>query len=213
MDYESVIEMYERFVPASDSSDRVAETDSSVLLPVQHRACIVLAGLAYIGLEDGTRALSLFAEAQRQMDATPIMFDWYWRLIIEWGTAEAAMMAGDHRTARSHAQAFLKLALATEDRTWQALAWDVVAREALASGDPVIAHEHINAAFAATEGFDTPLADWRLHRTAAAIHEARGDAEQADVQQRHFMSTLERLSNSLPRGGQIGQRLLALSAS
>ncbi|CAE6746199.1 hypothetical protein R69619_02854 [Paraburkholderia nemoris] len=213
MDYESVIDMYERFVPASNSSDRVVEADSGALLPVQYRACIVLAGLAYIGLEDGARASALFAEAQRQLDATPIMFDWYWRLAIEWGTAEAAMMAGDHRTARSRAEAFLELALATEDRTWQALAWDVVAREALASGDAVVAREHINAAFAAMEGFETPLADWRLHRTAAAIHEACGDAEQADAQQRHFMSTLERLSNSLPRGAQIGQRLLALSTS
>jgi hypothetical protein len=89
----------------------------------------------------------------------------------------------------------------------------VVAREALASGDPVIALNRINSAFAATEGFETPLADWRLHRTAAAIHEARGDAGQADVHQRLFISTLERLSNSLPRGDQIGRRLLALSTS
>jgi DNA-binding winged helix-turn-helix (wHTH) protein len=213
MDYESIIEMYERFVPASNPAARAVEADPGALLPVQHRACIVLAGLAYIGLEDGVRAASLFAEARRQMDATPVMFDWYWRLATEWGTSEAAMMAGDHLTARSRGEAFLKLALATEDRTWQALAWEVVAREALASGDPVIALNRINSAFAATEGFETPLADWRLHRTAAAIHEARGDTGQADVHQRLFISTLERLSNSLPRGDQIGRRLLALSTS
>ncbi|NMM02735.1 AAA family ATPase [Paraburkholderia sp. RP-4-7] len=213
MDYESVIEMYERFVPAANPAARAVEADPGPLLPVQHRACLVLAGLAYIGLEDGVRAASLFAEARRQMDATPIMFDWYWRLSIEWGEAEAAMMAGDHRTSRLHAQAFLKLALATEDRTWQALAWELVAREALESGDPVIALDRINSAFAVTEGFETPLADWRLYRTAAAIHEARGNAEQADVQQRRFTSTLDRLSNSLPRGTQIGRRLLALSTS
>jgi hypothetical protein len=213
MDYESIIEMYERFVPASNPTDRALEADPGALLPVQHRACIVLAGLAYIGLEDGVRAASLFAQARQQMDATPIMFDWYWRLATEWGTAEAATMAGDHRTARSRGEAFLKLALATEDRTWQALAWEVVARGALASGDPVIALDCINSAFAAAAGFETPLADWRLHRTAAAIHEARGDTEQAEVQQRRFASTLERLSNSLPRGVQIGRRLLALSTS
>ncbi|AXL51105.1 adenylate/guanylate cyclase [Paraburkholderia caffeinilytica] len=209
MEYESVIDMYERFVPAPTA--RAAEADPGALLPVQHRACIVLAGLAYIGLEDGVRASSLFAEAQRQMDATPIMFDWYWRLAIEWGRSEAALMAGDPRSAHVHGHAFLTLALATEDRTWQALAWDVVAREALASGDPLMARERIDAAFAATAGFETPLADWRLHRTAATIHEACGDAEQADVQQRRFMSTLEHLSNSLPRGDRIGRRLLALS--
>jgi hypothetical protein len=213
MDYETIIEMYERFVPSSDPNARVDKADPSALLPVQHRACIVLAGLAYIGLEDGVPAASLFAEAQRQMDATPIMFDWYWRLAIEWGAAEAAMMVGDRRTARSRVEAFLKLALATEDRTWQALAWEVVAREALESGDPVSALDSIKTAFAVAEGFETPLADWRLHRTAAAIHRARGDAEQADVQQRHFTSTLERLSNSLSRGDQIGRRLLALSVS
>jgi DNA-binding winged helix-turn-helix (wHTH) protein len=211
MDYESVIEMYERYVTASSATDRAVEGDPGALLPVQHRACIVFAGLAYIGLEDGVRAAPLFAQARRQMDATPSMFDWYWRLAAEWGTSEAAMMAGDRRAARSHAQSFLRLALATEDRTWQALAWEVVARETLKSGDPAIALDHINAAFAAAAGFETPLADWRLHRTAAAIHEARGDVEQADVQRRHFISTLGRLSNSL-RGGRIGRRLLSLSA-
>jgi DNA-binding winged helix-turn-helix (wHTH) protein len=213
MDYETVIEIYRRLVPAATSTARADETVFGALLPVQHRACIVLAGLAYVGLGDGVRASSLLAEAERQMDATPAMFDWYWRLAIEWGAAEAAMMAGDHRTARSHAQAFVKLALATEDRTWQALAWEVVAREALDSGDPVVALDSINTAFAAAEGFETPLADWRLHRTAAAIHRARGDAEQADVQQSRFTSTLERLANSLPRGDQIGRRMLAVSAS
>jgi hypothetical protein len=211
MDYESIIDMYERFVPSSNQTARAVEADLGALLPVQHRACIVLAGLAYMGLEDGVRATALFAEAQRQLDATPIMFDWYWRLAIEWGTAEAAMMAGEHRTARLHGEAFLKLALVTEDRTWQALAWELVAREALASGDAVIALERINSAFAATEGFETPLADWWLHRTAAAIHEACGNAEQAGLQHRHFDSTLGKLSNSLPRGARIGRRLLALS--
>ncbi|MFM0008035.1 AAA family ATPase [Paraburkholderia dipogonis] len=213
MDYETVIEIYQRLVPAATSTARADETVSGALVPVQHRACIVLAGLAYLGLGDSVRASSLFAEADRQMDATPTTFDWYWKLAIEWGAAEAAMMAGDHHTARSRAQEFVKLALATADRTWQALAWEVVAREALDRGDPVIALDSINKAFAAAEGFETPLADWRLHRTAAAIHEARGDAGQADVQQRHFISTLERLSNSLPRGTQIGRRLLALATS
>jgi DNA-binding winged helix-turn-helix (wHTH) protein len=211
MDYESVIEMYERFVPAANPTASAAEADPGALLPVQHRACMVLAGLAYTGLGDGVRAASLFAQAQRQMDATPIMFDWYWRLATEWGTSEAALMAGDYRTARSRARGFLNLALATGDRTWQALAWEVAAREALESGDPATALDRINSAFAAAAGFETPLADWRLHRTAAAIYEARGDAGQADVQQRCFTSTLERLSNSLPRGAQIGRRLLALS--
>ncbi|MDE1006737.1 MAG: AAA family ATPase [Paraburkholderia fungorum] len=211
MDYESIIEMYERFVPASNPAAEAIEADPGALLPVQHRACIVLAGLAYIGLEDGARAASLFAEARRQMDATPIMFDWYWRLATEWGTAEAALIVGDHRTARAFGEAFLKLALATEDRTWQALAWEVVAREALARGDQVMALDHIASAFATVEGFETPLADWRLHRTAAAIHEARGDVEQADGQQCRFTSALQRLSDSLPSGNQIGRRLFTLS--
>ncbi|HEY1998710.1 ATP-binding protein [Paraburkholderia sp.] len=212
LEYEAVIDMYERFVPASHPAAQASETGHGALLPVQHRSCLVLAGLAYIGLEDSARAAALFAEAQRQIDATPIMFDWYWRLAIERGSAEAALLAGDHRGARSRAEAFLTLALATEDRTWQALAWEVAAREALGSGAKVLALERIGAGFAAASGFETPLADWRLHRTAAAIHEACGDPGEAQVQQRLFIATLQRLSDSLRRDARIGRRLLALSS-
>lgn len=79
------------------------------------------------------------------------------------------MLNKDHQSASSRTQALLNLALATEHRTWQAFTWEVAAREAKQRDDPHTALKRINAAFRISDGFDTPLADWRLHRTAAAI--------------------------------------------
>ncbi|RFU44406.1 AAA family ATPase [Paraburkholderia sp. DHOC27] len=213
MDYELIIEMYDRFVPVVDVVAEDAELDPGALLPAQHQTCIVLAGLAYIGVGDGKRAESLLAEAERQMNLKPTIFDWYWRLAIEWGAVEAAMLNKDHQSASLRTQALLKLALATEDRTWQAFAWEVAAREANQRDDPRTALESINAAFRVADGFDTPLADWRLHRTAVAIYRALSDTEQAELHQHYLASTLGQLTDSLPRDAELGQRLRAIGDS
>jgi DNA-binding winged helix-turn-helix (wHTH) protein/tetratricopeptide (TPR) repeat protein len=211
MDFEAVIDMHTRLVPDTSVNAGSHEPDRSALLPVQHRASLILAGLSYAGLGDTARAAALFAEAARQMNATPIMFDWYWRLALEWGMTEVAILTGDHDAAKSHAQMFVKLSLETEDRTWQALAWESRARQALHGGDPAAALDSVNEGLAVSEGFETPLADWRLHRTAAAVHRALGELEPMLVQQQLFEVTRARLADSLSGTDRLGWRLLATS--
>jgi len=48
------------------------------------------------------------------------------------------------------------------------------------------------------EGFDTPLAAWRVHATAADLAQRTGDAEKAMGHQKHSGATILRLANSLP---------------
>ncbi|WP_186308638.1 ATP-binding protein [Paraburkholderia sp. BCC1885] len=216
MDFETVVELDRQFSEALDRPGSDAEVrERAALLPPQQRVWTILAGLAHAGLGEHIDAATRFAEAEQQMDEAPIMFDWYWRLALEWGWAGLAIAAADREATQFRARRFLARALATEERTWQALAWETMARAALAEGDLQNAVTHLEAAFSVTEGFETPLANWRLHRTAASIHEARGDVERMVAARQRGVESRIRLAGSIPRdaagnGVEVGRRLADL---
>ena len=214
MDFETVIELDRQFSAAADRPGSDAEVrERAALLPPQQHGWTVLAGLAHAGLGESIAAAARFAEAERLMEHEPTMFDWYWRLALEWGCADLAMAGGDHEAAQYRARRFLAGALATEERTWQALAWDTMARASLHEGDLEHARLHLEAAFAATEGFETPLANWRLQRTAAQWHEARGDTQAMSAARQRCIELRTRLAGSTSRdaGDGIGRRLADLA--
>jgi DNA-binding winged helix-turn-helix (wHTH) protein/tetratricopeptide (TPR) repeat protein len=213
MDFETVVELDRQFTEAADRPGSDVELrERAAFLPPQQRVWTILAGLAHAGLGESTAAAARFAEAERQMDHEPIMFDWYWRLALEWGWADLAIAGGDRDAAQWRARGFLERALATEERTWQALAWDTMARASLNGGDLANARVHLEAAWSVTEGFETPLADWRLQRTAAALHEAGGDMQRMAAARQCCAEARARLAGSIQQGAGIGRRLADLIA-
>jgi len=131
---------------------------------------------------------------------------WYWKLPLHRTQAELSLRAGDLVSARQWAEEFLSAALATEEHTWQALAFDACARVALRMCELDRARACINNAIKTMEGLDVPLAQWRVHKTAAhLIHE---DAEQHRELARR---TLERLANSLDEFPALKRALLSSS--
>ncbi|MGF6535531.1 MULTISPECIES: ATP-binding protein [Paraburkholderia] len=208
MDFETVLELDRQFRQAADrpGSDDEAR-QRAALLPPQQRVWTILAGLAHAGLGENAAAAARFAEAEQQMEREPIMFDWYWRLLLEWGCADLAIAQGDYDAAQYRARRFLERALATEERTWQALAWETMARASLGEGHLQNAKVQLDAAFSVTEGFETPLADWRLQRTAASLHEARGDMQRMAAAQQRYVELRVRLAGSIPQDAGFGQRL------
>ena len=54
------------------------------------------------------------------------MLDWYWRMLLESALTEVWLAQGDLAQARAQAERFLQVTLATEERTWQALAWEAM---------------------------------------------------------------------------------------
>ena len=66
------------------------------------------------------------------------------------------------------------MTLATAERTWQALAREANTRVAMAEPNMERAHECLANALATMEGFEVPLAAWRVHATAAALYERTG---------------------------------------
>lgn len=210
MDFESVVELDRQFSRAADRPGADVEVrERAAFLAPQQRVWTVLAGLAHAGLGENTNAAARFADAEQQMEREPIMFDWYWRLALEWGWADLAIAHGDCDAARCRARRFLERALATEERTWQALAWETMARASLKEGDLEDAMVHLEAAFAATEGFETPLANWRLHRTAAWLHEARGELAQMSAARQRCAGLRAHLAGSISQDAGVGGRLAA----
>ena len=208
MDFETVLELDRQFRQAADrpGSDDEAR-QRAAFLPPQQRVWTILAGLAHAGLGENAAAAARFAEAEQQMEREPIMFDWYWRLLLEWGCADLAIAQGDYDAAQYRARRFLERALATEERTWQALAWETMARASLGEGHLQNAKVQLDAAFSVTEGFETPLADWRLQRTAASLHEARGDMQRMAAAQQRYVELRVRLAGSISQDAGFGRRL------
>jgi hypothetical protein len=103
----------------------------------------------------------------------------------------------DLENARREAGRFLELTLVTEERTWQALAWEVNARIALSENNACRAQECIATAVSTMDGFEVPLAHWRVHATAAELHQRIGDCEIAGRHRQLSAATIRKCAASL----------------
>ena len=107
--------------------------------------------------------------ARSEMDRQPVIHDWYCRMILAQALTELRLAQGDVIEAAAEAERFLALTLATAEHTWQAIAWEASTRVAMTQGDHLRARTCIDGALAAMEGFEVPLAAWRVHASAAEL--------------------------------------------
>jgi len=89
------------------------------------------------------------------------------------------------------AERFLKIALATAEHTWQALAWEVNARVAIAELDLTRAQDCIAKALSTMEGFEVPLAAWRVHATACELCQRMNSR---DLAERHLATAFNKFT-------------------
>jgi hypothetical protein len=201
-DYEGILEVCKS--PAARAKEEHAGADLSdpsrvVVLPFEERLSLVMCGLAEAGLGNTTVARDYLLEAERQIEQHPVMLDWYMTLMLEWGRVNLLLLAGSQLEAAARADRFLRLAGDTNERTWQALASETWARVALERGAATEAVDSVERALAATQGFETPLADWRVHTTAAAAYRAAGDLPAATRHADLGAAAKRRLAESLPQ--------------
>ncbi len=116
---------------------------------------------------------------------------------------------GDVKQAGPEAERFLELTLATAERTWQALAWETSARVAMAGGDLHRARTCVDNALSAMEGFEVPLAGWRVHASAAALEGRRGNERAAERHRALGRATALALANSLVDHERLRETFLA----
>ena len=167
-------------------------------IPYLRRDCLIWTGWAEAGLGNHERALEYLLKCWDEMDQHPLMFDWYNRMPLQRALTEAWLSKGDLAQARVESEQFLKVTLETEERTFRALAFEVNARVAIAEQDLDRAQDCLAKALQSMEGFEVPLAHWRVHATAAELHRRLGSRDLADDHRELSRATIMKLANSLP---------------
>jgi tetratricopeptide (TPR) repeat protein len=170
--------------------------------PIQFRMCLVLTGMAETGLGNYAGALEYLVAAEADRDRPPAIWDWWWGMPLESALTELWLEKGDLAQARPRAERFLSLTMATAERTYQGLAWEANARVAMAAQDWERAEECVANALSTIEGYEIPLAAWRVHATAADLYARgrKGDSAEHPAAQHHLelsRATILRLANSL----------------
>jgi hypothetical protein len=89
-----------------------------------------------------------------QQGVYDIIFVWIWRMPLESALTELWLAKGDLAQARPQAERFLAITLATAEHTWQALAWEVNARVAVAELDLTGAQDCVAKELSEMEGFE-----------------------------------------------------------
>jgi tetratricopeptide (TPR) repeat protein len=173
------------------------------------RLCLLLTGSAETALGNYEGALEHLLLERSDMDQPAIFWAWYGRIQLESALTELWLAKGDLAQARQRAERFLEIALATAEHTWQALAWEVNARVAMAELDLTRAHDCIANGFTAMEGFEVPLAAWRVHATAFELYRNSGDRDLAKRQLALSRATIMRLANSMSAEEPLRQKFLS----
>ena len=166
--------------------------------PADQRFYLAMAGTAEVGLGNHERGLEHLSLAIQEMDRQMVVNDWQCRLVVESALTELRLAKGDIVQAQAQAERFLRAALATAERTYQALAWEVNARVALAEDNRNRAQECLAKALSTMEGFEVPLAAWRVHATAAELYILARDQKSAKHHRELSRATILKLAESLP---------------
>lgn len=166
--------------------------------PSDLRFCSILIASAELNLGNYKRADALLCATQQNMERQEVMLDWYRWLLMESAFTELCLAKGEVGKARAAAERFLKSALVTEERTWRTLAWETSARTAVAELDLARAKACVSEALSTMEGFELPLAAWRLHGTAYELYHMAGDRDLAQHHRDMSRDTIMKLANSLP---------------
>ena len=202
LDFANVVTICESLLPALNDPARRP----------WRRLCLVVAGSAETALGDHDDALKHLLQARDETDQQTVIHDWHRHMLQQSALAELWLARADLQRARAEAEKFLDVTLATAERTWQALAWEVNARVAMADLDMAGAHDFIAKGISATEGFEVPLASWRVHGTAAELHARAGNSKLAEHHRALSRDTIMKLANSLPMANPLRKTFLSAPA-
>ncbi|HEY2402651.1 MAG TPA: hypothetical protein VGI23_20020 [Steroidobacteraceae bacterium] len=209
MDFEGALAICESALALAPGPTIRSALDLPTGFPRQVRNALICAASASAALGNYTRALEVFSAVRSEMDRQTVFFDWHWRMALAQGLTEVWLATGDRFRAQEEGGRFLEMSLATADQHYQGLAWEVNARVALESGDLPRARDCIAKALAAVQGFEVPLAAWRVHATAARIEEQSGHLETSRSQRDISRATILRLADSLPEQEPLRERFLS----
>lgn len=208
-DFVGTLEICDSALPLVLDPEPHPHPDHPAPYPFEFWMCLVLRGAAETALGNYESARRHLVVANADMHQQVIMLGWYWHMPLELAFAELWLAKEEPEQAKAHAEKLLDLATANREHTWQALAWEVNSRVAMALGDPHGSQEFIGRALSAMEGFEVPLAAWRVHATASEIYQNYGTRKSAETQRRLSRETIVKLANSLPSEHSLRQAFLS----
>ena len=212
MDFEEALKICESSFSHPEKSVLDSESNSSGALPEEARISLIVKGSAQLALGNCDLALENLLTARNAMDQRMVIIDWYWRMQLQSSLTELWLAKGDLKQARIEGERFLQVTLATAERTWQALAWEANARVAIAELDLDRAGDCITTALSTMQGFEVPLAAWRVHATAAELYRVSDNGELADHHRELSSATILRLADSLGTEDPLRKTFLAAAS-
>src|SRR5260370_41951540 len=198
MDFDGALKICESSFSHPENSLLRAATGPSSPFPEEARICLILKGSAHTALGRFDQALEHLSTARNAMDQQMVIIDWYWRMPLQSSLTELWLANGDLKQAQVEAERFLKVTQATAERTWQALAWEASARVAMAQNNLDRAHDFLANASSTMEGFEVPLASWRVQATAAELYRSSKRSTEAEHYRELSRTTIFKLADSLP---------------
>jgi tetratricopeptide (TPR) repeat protein len=166
-------------------------------IPGIRRHCLIMAGSAAAFQGNYERALEYLLKCRDEMEQHPLMTDWYDRMPLQRALTEAWLSRGDLAQARVEAEEFLKVTLTNGERTLRALAFEANARVAMAEGELPRAQDCITQAVQAMEGYEVPLAHWKVHATAYELYQRLKQRDEAKKHHQLSRATIMKLANSM----------------
>jgi hypothetical protein len=109
MDFPGVLEICDSIRPSLDEPARRP----------WRRFCLALTASAETALGRHAAAADHVIAARDEMDRQPVIHDWYCRMMLGQTLTDVWLAKNDLARARSEAERFLALTLATAERTWQ----------------------------------------------------------------------------------------------
>ena len=171
----------------------------SLAQPAEQRLRLLLVGMAQAGLGHTTEAATALINVEHMMETQPAVFDWYWRMPLEWSLVNVALMSDDLEEARRRSSRLMESTGRTAERTWQSIAWETRARVLLSEGALIEAVSCLDRAGQIIHGIEAPLAEWRVMLTAAATHSRLGEHAVSAKYLESSNLIRQRLRDSLPQ--------------
>lgn len=155
---------------------------------------LIALGEAQLGLREYEAAKASLEEVIRASQDGPLRVDWIFQLPLYRAWAELWLELGDLDRARAEAIRLCDLAALPPNRTYLALGKNLLARIALARSDYGEAEAQLAHAMEALDPIETPLAEWRVFRTAAELANRQGRTEDESAWSARATSTARRRS-------------------
>jgi DNA-binding winged helix-turn-helix (wHTH) protein len=188
----------------ADTSDPAFEADAFVFFfrrVILARACL--------GLGDIAGAFAICAEIVQKDEIEGIGLDANIRPHLYLALGGCHLATGNLAEARRRALQLYDFTAAAPDRNYLALAHRLLARIAVADGDPAEARQQVSRALALVESGDLPLAAWKVYQTASLVHGSLGAGDECEDYRRRSDQVIFSLAASLDHGDPLRESLQA----